>query len=278
VVLLGLLVGGLYGLVAFAMDDVDQIAVDQESKTSATAGISIVSIGASQSGPSTSALADFVAPSPSRTPAATPSATPTATHTPAATATEEPAVQTDTPAPPTETPVPPTDTPIPATATPEPPTATPEPPTPTPEPPTPTPVPPTPTLTIPDDVPLLGPYVAPTAMPTATTGPSNFDPDEPIEGHVTRYNDEIFTGQSMGCSAYGVYDPNNPYIVAVGWELHELFPCGTLLEVCGDAGCIDTVRTDTCPGCVGAHIDMSTAGVREICVDGGGCAVTIRKR
>ena len=66
VVLLAGLVGGLYGLVGAAVDDIDEALGGGQPSARASAGVAIFKIGASQSGPSSAALADF-APPPTRT-------------------------------------------------------------------------------------------------------------------------------------------------------------------------------------------------------------------
>ena len=231
------------------------------------------------------ALTAFETPAPT----ATGTSTPPPTTTPTAVAQAPAAVATDTPELPTATLVPPTETPLPPTPTPEPPAPTTPAPTPTAEPPTATPEPPTatPTLALPSDVPLLGEFV-PTATPTSTaiatstptvtrTPSQGPDPDSGSDGFVaakvTRYADSL-EGNSMACG--GEFDQDNPYIVAVSLAYDTVWPCGTPLEVCGTAGCLEGMRTDTCPGCPGADIDMTRAGVEAVCGNQTGCDVVIR--
>ena len=279
--MLAALSAGAIGLGAFAFEDLDN-AISQEATqasldgTAAPAELSTHTKMSEAAG--LAALADFATAtptatfSPSPTATATPSPSPTATEVVVALATEPP--PTETPVPPTETPEPPTATPEPPTATPDPPTATPEPPTPTPEPPT-----PTPTFAVPDNVPLLGEYVPPTATPTPTRTPAD-DPDEevdadgPVAANATRYADSL-EGNSMACG--GAFDQDNQFVVAVSLAYDQAWKCGTQLEICGPGGCIVGVRTDTCPGCPGADIDMSRAGIDAVCGNQTGCAVTIRK-
>ena len=195
------------------------------------------------------ALAEVTAtPSPTATPTATPSPEP---PTPIAAPTEPP---------PTATPIPPTATPEPPTPTPDPPTTTPVPPTPTPEPPTPTPPPPTPTP-------------EPPAPPPVTSGL--------LLGSVTPYSDAL-AGSTLGCNGYGVYDPNNPTVVAVGPDHWDAWPCGTTLGICSidtNSGtvtsCIVGVRQDSCPGCVGNHLDVSRAAFDLLCGAVNRCTVVI---
>ncbi len=198
---------------------------------------------------------------------------PTATLEP----TETPLPPTETPVPPTETAVPPTDTPVPPTDTPVPPTDTPLPPTetPTPIPPTATPIPPTATPIPPTETP-----VPPTETPlpdqlVATPGSGQTLFAGELTGHATMYAPSL-AGNTLGCNGYGVYDPANQTVVAVGPALYDTFPCGTVLQICGPGGCIVAAREDSCPGCGGADIDMSTAGVTAVCGDGVlECEVTI---
>ncbi len=296
-----MLSAGAIGLGAFALDDLDGgdpqeaisalIAAPPQSpeQTAHKSTSELSGLGAGLD-----ALADFASPSPTptvtRTPTATPSPSPTPTEVPptetpepptetAVPATEEPVEAAVVEAPPTEVPsevptevpteVPPTETPAPATATPVPPTATPEPPT------------PTPTVALPENVPPLGIYVAPTAtatpMPTATPSrerDARQDPEGEVEGYATRYADSL-EGGSMACG--GAFDQDNEFVIAVGYEYDKAWPCGTQLEVCGPAGCTLGVRTDTCPGCPGGDIDMSRAGLDAVCGNQTGCAVVIRK-
>ena len=300
--MLAVLSAGAFGIVAMALQD----SAEPTTHVATQAGMSdsLPSFNTSASGNSKelaglAALADFATSTPTRTPTRTPTATatasPTVTDTPvptdtveAATATEPP--PTDTPVPATDTPIPPTDTPVPPTDTPVPPTATPVPPTPTPVPPTPTPVPPTatPTLAVPTNIPLLGDYVPPTATPvpptptsraaTPTATPRSNPPinaDGPVSGYATRYADSL-EGNTMACG--GIFNQDNTFIAAVSYLYDPVWPCGTQLEVCGPASCINVVRTDTCPGCAGADLDMSRSGLAAVCGNQGGCSVVIRRR
>jgi outer membrane biosynthesis protein TonB len=277
---LAALSAGAIGLGAFALEDLDSAISQEATQASLTPldapGTSSQKSSSELAGLSAGldALSDFSTATPTRTATATPSPSATATEVPP-TATEPP--PTETPVPPTETPIPPTETAVPPTETPVPPTATPAPPTPTPEPPT-----PTPTVAVPENVPLLGDYVPPTA--TATPSPSatpsqepgtQQDPDGAVTGYATRYADSL-EGLTMACG--GAFDQDNEFIVAVSLQYDKAWPCGTQLEICGSAGCIIGVRTDTCPGCPGGDIDMSRAGLQAVCGNQTGCSVVIRKQ
>jgi hypothetical protein len=177
---------------------------------------------------------------------------------------------TPSPSPePTSTPEPttsPTETPPEPSATPEPPTPTPEPPSPTPEPPTPTPEPPTPT---------------PEPQPTSSL-PAPPEGTELLLGSITSYNDAL-AGSTLGCNGYGVYNPDDPTVIAVGPDYYEEWPCGTRLGLCGiDAqsgvitNCIVGIRQDSCPGCISIHLDVSRAAFELLCGPGViRCAVAI---
>ena len=97
-----------------------------------------------------------------------------------------------------------------------------------------------------------------------------------MQATVSRYADSL-EGSPLGCSQYGVYDPDNQLIIAVSAAYHLQWPCGTQLQVCGPSACIVGVRADSCPGCGPAQIDMSRAGVLAVCGNATGCAVTIRR-
>ena len=86
----------------------------------------------------------------------------------------------------------------------------------------------------------------------------------------------MFTGRSMGCTGAGPYKPTDVTIVAVGPSLYDQFPCGTNIEVCGPKGCLTGQRKDACPGCKGAHVDVSRAGLAAVC-GVNACEVRVRK-
>ena len=82
----------------------------------------------------------------------------------------------------------------------------------------------------------------------------------------------------MGCIPYNDYQAADWTIIAVGPDHYEDWPCGTVLEVCGAAGCIQGERQDSCPGCGIKHLDLSVAGILIVCGQGvDRCEVTIRE-
>ena len=85
----------------------------------------------------------------------------------------------------------------------------------------------------------------------------------PVDGIVTHYGAD-YTGQPLGCGD-GVYASDDESIIAVGLARDITWPCGTVIEVCGAAGCIVGVRQDTCPGCRADHVDLSEAGIEAVC-------------
>jgi hypothetical protein len=84
-----------------------------------------------------------------------------------------------------------------------------------------------------------------------------------IEGKATHYG-ESYNGRPLGCGT-GDYHSTNERIVAVSPLRYADWPCGTVFEVCGAAGCIEAVRHDACPGCSANHIDLSEAGIEAAC-------------
>jgi hypothetical protein len=117
------------------------------------------------------------------------------------------------------------------------------------------------------------PLPAPAPQTPVQTEPARASPGTAIEVQATHYG-VSYAGNTMGCG--GIYDPNNPTIVAVGPARYREWPCGTALQVCGAAGCIVVTRQDACPGCHANVIDLSESGNSLVC--GGAphtCRVTI---
>lgn len=102
--------------------------------------------------------------------------------------------------------------------------------------------------------------------------------------HATHYG-ASYQGQPMGCPPITMpagrggnrYETTDPQIVAVGAVLAKTAPCGMPLEVCGQAGCIQAYRMDSCPGCDEyGMVDLSEAGIEAVCGSQGSCSVTVR--
>jgi hypothetical protein len=109
----------------------------------------------------------------------------------------------------------------------------------------------------------------PAATPLVPLGAS-------VSGLATHYGPR-YGGQSLGCGA-GVYTSDNPLIVAVGPARYREWPCGTTLQVCGSAGCIQGTRVDGCPGCSAYLLDLSEAGIALTCGDQSNvCRVQIQR-
>ena len=93
---------------------------------------------------------------------------------------------------------------------------------------------------------------------------------------VTPYSDSL-AGNAMGCAPYAPFNPQDQTVIAVGPAQYDEYPCGTPLEVCGQAGCITGSRQDSCPGCGSYHLDLSRAGFTAVCGVVNSCNVTIRR-
>ena len=97
---------------------------------------------------------------------------------------------------------------------------------------------------------------------------------DPMPSLVTHYG-EAFNGNVLGCGT-GYYSSDNPTIVAVSPALYAQIPCGTLLQICGDGGCIVAQRQDACPGCSPVLFDLSEAAFAAVCgVPSGVCAANV---
>lgn len=84
-----------------------------------------------------------------------------------------------------------------------------------------------------------------------------------IHGRATHYGIS-YQDQPLGCGT-GVYQTDDPSIVAVSPERYRDWPCGTLLRVCGRGGCISAIRQDACPGCAVNQLDLSEYGIDIVC-------------
>ena len=91
--------------------------------------------------------------------------------------------------------------------------------------------------------------------------------------YATRYGDgrmrsdgsfePNYNGLTMGCG--GAYWSSDSTIVAVSYALSPEVPCGTRLIITSAYGRLEGIRTDTCPGCKYKHIDLSEAGLLQLC-------------
>lgn len=94
-------------------------------------------------------------------------------------------------------------------------------------------------------------------------------------GWATHYG-ESYNGLTMGCG--GVYSSYNETIVAVPWRswLGMAYSCGTKLQVCGYAACLDVVVQDSCPGCDWPNmVDLSEVGIEIVCPGMGSCPIIL---
>lgn len=74
----------------------------------------------------------------------------------------------------------------------------------------------------------------------------------------------------MGCG--GLYDPTDTTIIAVDPSLYSIYPCGASLIVVAPTGnYVIGHRVDSCPGCKKNQIDLSEAGITQLC--GGPCDI-----
>jgi len=91
---------------------------------------------------------------------------------------------------------------------------------------------------------------------------------------ATHYG-ESYNGQRMGCG--GIYYSSDTTIAAVGYPYVAAYPCGTALELEGpDGRTLTVIRQDTCPGCGSGLIDLSEAGIIQVCGSLGSCTVRVR--
>jgi len=97
-----------------------------------------------------------------------------------------------------------------------------------------------------------------------------------VDGIVTHYGAQ-YNGRPLGCGT-GLYASENATILAVGPARDKEWSCGTLISVCGAAGCILTIRHDSCPGCGRNHVDLSEAGIALVCGDAAArCRVQLQR-
>lgn len=86
-----------------------------------------------------------------------------------------------------------------------------------------------------------------------------------VRGPVTHYGIS-YQGQQMGCVGSGLYDTDNPVIIASSPQ--GQYECGDKIFVAGPAGTLVGYRVDSCPGCPPGHLDLSEAGIAQVCGPG----------
>jgi hypothetical protein len=122
----------------------------------------------------------------------------------------------------------------------------------------------------------LAPLPADASLQPVVAEPALVPVGPQLRGWATHYG-ESFTGGVLACGT-GYYQPSNATILAVGPSRDVDWPCGTLLRVCGPAGCAVVVRQDACPGCSAYVLDLSEAGNELVCgIPPHTCRVTIEE-
>lgn len=86
-----------------------------------------------------------------------------------------------------------------------------------------------------------------------------------VRGPVTHYG-ESYQGQQMGCVGSGLYDTNNPVIIAS--SPYGPYECGNKILIIGPVGSLVGFMVDTCPGCPPGQLDLSEAGIAQVCGPG----------
>jgi hypothetical protein len=87
-----------------------------------------------------------------------------------------------------------------------------------------------------------------------------------------------YNGSPMGCYPYAPYNSSDTTIAAVGYPYTAQWPCGATVELEGvDGRRLTVIRQDTCPGCGAGMIDLSEAGLIQVCGSLGGCTVRVVK-
>jgi hypothetical protein len=95
-----------------------------------------------------------------------------------------------------------------------------------------------------------------------------------MQSLVTHYGEQ-YNGKILGCGN-DYYSSDNPTIVAVSPHWEGQMPCGTLLQICGEGGCIVAHRQDSCPGCSPVLFDLSESAFAAVCgVPVGVCSATV---
>lgn len=95
------------------------------------------------------------------------------------------------------------------------------------------------------------------------------------EFRATHYGTS-YNGSPLGCAGYGTYSSSDTTILAVGYPYSLQWPCGAVLELEGpDGRSLTVIRQDTCPGCGSGLLDLSEAGITQVCGGLGGCTIRV---
>lgn len=95
--------------------------------------------------------------------------------------------------------------------------------------------------------------------------------------HVATHYSASFEGGTLYCGRdiYGTYNPADVSTVAVA--AGSDYECGDRLLIIGSEGIVIGVVKDRCGGCGYRHLDLSIAGMIEVCGAAGVCDIMVRK-